>query len=384
MVKLFRYLLFSGFLSVMSQANAASTTCTEWPLWSAYLQRFVQADGRVLDQTGEPDFTTSESAAYTLFFSLVNNDRERFAILLKWVQFNLAQGDLGAMLPAWHWGRKAAGKWQILDANSATDADMWFAYSLLQAGRLWQEPGYTSIGLRMLEQIKANELTTLPAQGPMMLPGPQGFTDGVLSWRINPSYQPLQLLRAFAVFDPLGPWDDMARNTVQMMKAVSPLGLAPDWVLYQSGKGWLPDWQTKSVGSYDAIRVYLWTGMLDDAEPLKPALLQSLSGMQRLLLKKNGALMEKIQTQSGQAAGQAPQGFSAALLPYLQALHDTKNLAAQRRRLDEKKNGNLIGEAPVYYDQMLALFGQGWIEQRFRFSASGQLIPAWPPRCALQ
>ena len=128
----------------------------------------------------------------------------------------------------------------------------------------------------------------------------------------------------------------------------------------------------------------MWAGMLNDTDSIKPKLLQSLSGMRRYLLKNNGALMEKVNTQTGVAEGIAPRGFSAALLPYLQSLNESKLLAQQAQRLNEKKSGALIGESPAYYDQILSLFGQGWIEQRFRFSQTGQLIPAWFESCRIQ
>ena len=366
------------------RAHADADICKDWPLWSAYQKRFVQADGRVLDQTGVRDFTTSESEAYTLFFTLVNNDRQRFDLVLNWIQGNLAQGDLVRHLPAWHWGRQSKGKWEILDHNSASDADMWLAYTLLQAGSLWKEARFTSLGMSVLEQIKSKELVSLPDVGMMVLPAPEGFADANGKWRLNPSYQAIQILRAFAYADPAGPWNEIALNTQRLIQAVSPRGYAPDWASFQNGKGWRPLSENEAVGSYDAIRIYMWAGMLNDTDSIKPKLLQSLSGMRRYLLKNNGALMEKVNTQTGVAEGIAPRGFSAALLPYLQSLNESKLLAQQAQRLNEKKSGALIGESPAYYDQILSLFGQGWIEQRFRFSQTGQLIPAWFESCRIQ
>ena len=367
-----------------AQADAADAACKDWPLWTAYQKRFVQGDGRVLDQTGERDFTTSESEAYTLFFTLVNNDRQRFDVVLNWIQANLAQGDFSRHLPAWHWGRQSTGKWEILDHNSASDADMWLAYTLLQAGTLWHDARYTSLGMTILERIKADEVALLPDVGAMVLPGPAGFVERNSKWRLNPSYQPLQILRAFALADPTGPWNDVAMNTQLMIRVVSPRGFAPDWVSFQTGKAWSAYPESEPVGSYDAIRIYLWAGMLDDGDSIKPKLMRSLSGMRSYLIKNNGALMEKVNTQTGVGEGIAPRGFSAALLPYLHALNDGKLLAQQARRLSEKKNGALVGESPTYYDQVLSLFGQGWIEQRFSFSKTGQLIPAWSQRCRPQ
>lgn len=375
-------------LVLAGNAHADSATCKDgtnlspWPLWQGYQKRFVQHDGRVLDQTGERDFTTSESEAYTLFFALVNNDRQRFAVVLNWIEANLAQGDFAHHLPAWHWGRQTNGKWEILDHNAASDADMWLAYTLLQAGSLWGEARYTSKGKTLLEQIKAKEVVVLPDGGTMLLPAPQGFAEVNGKWRFNPSYLPIQLLRAFAQADPTGPWSAMTATTLQMIRASASRGFAPDWVSYQRGQRWAALPENEPVGSYDAIRTYLWAGMLDDADTIKPQLIRSLSGMRKYLLKNNGSLMETVNPLTGATKGIAPRGFSAALLPYLHSLNESKLLAQQARHLTEKMNGELIGENPTYYDQILSLFGQGWIEQRFKFSKTGQLIPAWSWQCS--
>ncbi len=376
-------------LALVFSANAhgASATCKDgtnlppWPLWQGYQKRFVQADGRVLDQTGERDFTTSESEAYTLFFALVNNDRQRFDVVLNWIEANLSKGDFAHNLPAWHWGRQTNGKWEILDHNAASDADTWLAYTLLQAGSLWRESRYTRLGMTLLEQIKTKEVVLLPDGGTMLLPAPQGFAEVNGKWRFNPSYLPIQLLRAFVVADPNGPWNAMTATTLQMIRDTASRGFAPDWVSYQRGRGWAAFPENEPIGSYDAIRTYLWAGMLDDADTIKPQLLRHLSGMRKHLLKNNGTLMETVNPLTGTTKGIAPRGFSGALLPYLHSLNEHKLLAQQARHLTEKMNGQLIGENPIYYDQILSMFGQGWIEQRFTFSKTGQLIPAWSRQC---
>ncbi len=112
-----------------------------WQLWGSYSSRFIDAQsGRVFDPNGDRH-TTSEGQAYALFFSLADNDRPTFNRILAWTQNNLAGGDLNTHLPAWLWGKDKDGQWKVLDPNSASDADVWMAYSLLEAGRLWNIPG---------------------------------------------------------------------------------------------------------------------------------------------------------------------------------------------------------------------------------------------------
>ncbi len=35
--------------------------------------------------------------------------------------------------------KKDPDTWSVLDSNSASDGDIWMAWSLLEAGRLWKE-----------------------------------------------------------------------------------------------------------------------------------------------------------------------------------------------------------------------------------------------------
>jgi endoglucanase len=39
-------------------------------------------------------------------------------------------------------------------------------------------------------------------------------------------------------------------------------------------------------------------------------------------------------------------------------------------------------EAKAYYSQVLALFGQGFDEARYRFDPHGRLLPAWSAPCS--
>jgi endoglucanase len=119
-----------AFLSLFtSSCLAAAAAVTDWPAWTAFSRRFIQSDGRVVDLTFDRK-STSEGQAYAMFMALVANQPEQFAVLLKWTSDNLAAGQLGERLPAWLWGLGADGKWGVKDANSASDADLWIAYSL--------------------------------------------------------------------------------------------------------------------------------------------------------------------------------------------------------------------------------------------------------------
>jgi endo-1,4-beta-D-glucanase Y len=192
---------------------------------------------------------------------------------------------------------------------------------------------------------------------------------------LNPSYSVFPVLARFAEAQPGGPWSDMAANALRLVEAQCPQGFVPDWAVYHALGGLQADPQLGSTGSYDAIRVYLWAGMLDPGHRARGRLLHSLGGMARSL-RRSGSVPERVQTLSGKVSGAAPAGFYAALLPYLGALDEPVLQGRVTALLDPHKGPLRDGaERPWgYYDHVLALFGLGHFEGRFRFSSEGRLI----------
>lgn len=358
-------------LSLGSLPLLASAATCSWPAWDSYKQAMMSDDGRIIDRSSPKLITTSEGQSYGLFFALLGNDKQSFARILDWTRNNLAEGNLEAHLPAWLWGRSESGKWQVLDTNNATDADLWIAYSLLEAGRLWQQPAYLALGQNMLWRSAAQSLRKLPGLGLMLLPGDVGF-DSPEGWRLNPSYLPPQLLARFAGISPV--WAELAANQQRVLIEGSPKGFAPDWLLWKSATGWAPDTQDGSAGDYDAIRVYLWIGMLAKDAANTRSLQKHFAPMVSLT-QTLGHPPETVDALTGKYSGTGPAGFSAAMLPLL-ASADSPALAVQQARVQQEPPA-----ADAYYNQSLLLFGQGWADQRYRFDKDGQLLPAWANTC---
>lgn len=353
---------------VLAAANARAA-CS-WPAWEQFKEDYISDGGRVIDPSDARKISTSEGQSYALFFALAANDRKVFDLLLNWTSDNLAQGSLSEHLPAWLWGKKDADTWAVIDKNSASDADIWIAWSLLEAGRLWKAPQYTATGKALLKRIASEEVMKVPGLGLMLLPGNVGFTEEK-AWRFNPSYLPPQLANYFTRFG--APWTTLRETNLRLMLETAPKGFAPNWVQYQQNKGWQLQPAKTFVGSYDAIRVYLWTGMMHDRDPQKARLLARFKPM-AMLTTKNGVPPEKVDAASGKPTGDGPVGFSASLLPFLQ---DRDAQAVQRQRVADHLPGN-----DAYYSYVLTLFGQGWDQHRFRFTAKGELHPDWGQECA--
>jgi endo-1,4-beta-D-glucanase Y len=379
------FALLLGFLCVGAlAANAYGGGLgeySEWPMWHAYAERFISPAGRVMD----PDrgfMTTSEGQSYAMFFALVANDPNMFERLRTWTADNLAQGSLGTHTVSWSWGRNPDGSWGILDQNSASDADLWLAYDLLQAGALWENAVYRREGLALLHRIAQTEVAELPGLGPVLLPGPNGFQLDVNQWLLNPSYMPPMLINAAKHEDAAGPWAQMAQGLPKLLERMSSAGFAMDWVAYSDKGSFSPakgpgDDPKPPEGSYDAIRVYLWLGIGSTGNPARQALLHYFQGVAREL-RMHPLPPETIEP-NGTVVGDAPLGFSAALEPFLWSSHENFLAAEQQRRVQAGVDPatGLLGNPPRYYDQNLALFAGGWQEKRFRFRGDGMLRVPW-------
>ncbi|CAL8476589.1 cellulose synthase complex periplasmic endoglucanase BcsZ [Caballeronia sp. S22] len=372
---------FAGAFIAASAAGTQAAQQCDWPAYRLFVERVVQADGRVVDRSTDAQQTTSEGQSYAMFFALVANDRATFDRLLGWTRTNLSANQFDAnnlRLPAWQWGKRQDGSFGVMDPNSASDSDLWIAYDLFQAGRLWKEPMYTKLAYALATQIVKQEIVDLPGLGPMLLPGPQGFRVGDIT-RLNPSYLPLPVLRGLAHEMPDGPWAKLAQNAAKMIRVTSPRGYAPDWAAYQNGQ-FVVDPKNGDVGSYDAIRVYLWAGMASSSDPLARAWLDALGGM-RQSVAQTGFPPEKVSTISGAASGEGPLSYWGALAPYFKALNDERGLGLARTHLEALVAPPGAGREPVYYDRVLGLFGGGFVDGRYRFDENGRLAPNWRSAC---
>jgi endo-1,4-beta-D-glucanase Y len=345
-----------------------------WPDWDTFAGRFVQADGRVIDLTFERK-TTSEGQAYALFFALVANQRPQFDRLLSWTSDNLAAGQLGDRLPAWLWGMRADGSWGVKDRGSASDADLWLAYTLLEAARLWQAPKYADTGRKLLDQIRRHEIVQAGGVGPVLLPGPFGFMLDRGRFRIDPSYLPDFMFRYLAGADPQGPWQAVWDGYLRMAPAAFAAGVAPDEFVVDSNGVVTQDSEATPSGSYDAIRVYLWAGMSGRSSQDLVRMLTAYA----VLIRSLGVPPEKVDPRTGIAtkSDYSPMGFSGAALPFLSVVNDKPTLQKQLDRLRVDAIRATLGEATNYYDQVLILFGKGWLDGEYRFDDAGRLQPKW-------
>lgn len=349
-----------------------AATCPDWPLWESFRKTYITQDGRVqdLDQVHRP--TVSEGQAYALFFALVAGDRRQFAALLEWTQNNLALGDLHQFAPGWHWGRSASGRWELLDSNPASDADLWLAYTLLEAGRLWHIDSYARLGQRMAARVLQDASAVLPALGRSLLPAPIGFQLGPDQWRLNPSYAPLPLLRRLSSLTGQSEWQEMVGPTLRLMVESAPRGISPEWAIWDARTGWVPDPQSEGLGSYNAIRTYLWTGLSRRDPAFEQLALAFLPWLH--WVAQHGHAPEALNAVTGpdkaRRPREGPPGFDVAALVLAHSL----GFSGLERQLQTRIEAALSPRSPGYYSHALALFGMGWMDGRYQFAPEGTLL----------
>lgn len=356
-------LITAGCLAVAFSAFAQN-----WPMWEKFKAVNVDASYRVIDHSDARAVTTSEGQSYALFFALTANDREVFDKVLDWTEKNLARGDISKTLPAWLWGRKSGNVWGVLDDNNATDSDLWIAYCLLEAARLWNVPEYAVKARAMMTLLK-RDVRDVPDMGKVLLPGGTGFDhNGTLT--LNPSYYPIFVLRRLVLEDPY--WKEVLDGSLRSLIRSAPAGFAPDWVKFDpAGKMLTPKGEDYELGSYNAIRTYLWTGMLSKKDHARSVLMHHYDPMVKTTIATNLPLEKvNILTGKGNRAGNA--GFAACILPMLSDSSAARKTAAWIR--------TLIANEPIeqksYYRNVLMLFGTGFDAGLFAFDADGHLLLA--------
>ncbi len=257
--------------------------------WTAYRQRFIQSDGRVIDWEAK-GITTSEGQAYAMLRSVLIDDPTTFELTLRWAENNLQHQTAGKrtdQLWAWKWGQTSTGNWGILDGNFASDADIDAITALILASRRWQRPDYMVLARTKLRDLW--QLSTLSVRGQTyLLPGPAAAFQQQSSIQLNPSYLAPYAFRLFAQVDPARDWLSLVRSSYLVLEksaTLSTVGLPSDWVELNTSAGNFAALSDRSNYGFDAYRVW-WRIALDaswfDAPEAKRYLSQHLNHLQTL------------------------------------------------------------------------------------------------------
>lgn len=223
--------------------------------WLLYQHKFVQEDGRVIDNRAGA-ISHSESQGYGMLMAVIADDRSTFDRIWAWTRANLIVRQDG--LAAWRWDPKADP--HITDLNNATDGDLLMAWALQKAGQKWNDPAYTGEALRIVDAIVLNA-TVATDHGRILLPGASGFRasdqpDGPV---VNLSYWIFPALGDLGQLTGRFPGRDLIDSGLQILRTArfGPARLPPDWVSLAEATP-RPASQYPSQFGYDAIRVPLY------------------------------------------------------------------------------------------------------------------------------
>ncbi|MCB4810158.1 glycosyl hydrolase family 5 [Methylovorus menthalis] len=237
--------LLLGFLFQFGSASATAGQAE----WTEFKQRFVLAEGRVVD-VGNGGISHSEGQGVTMLLAVHYNDQKTFDRLWQWTQTSLqVRKD---HLLAWRWTTKHG----VNDFNNATDGDLYVAWALLRASDKWHVPAYKAAAEAILNDVK--RLLVKPSKwGPVILPGSAGF-EKPAGQIVNLSYWVFPALNDFSRYAPDPVWDQLGQSGITLI-GESHFGkwqLPTDWV--QLGNKVIPAPGFPAQFGYDAVRVPLF------------------------------------------------------------------------------------------------------------------------------
>lgn len=221
-----------------------------------YKKDFMSKDGRIIDPN-RGNITTSEGQSYIMLRSLTVDDRSTFDLAYRWAKNNLQRED---SLFSWLWGKNKQGEYKILDENTASDADVDIAFSLILAYEKW---GGVNKGYEYLQDAKdiINSIWEKETRriGSYLVLSPgviQNTTDEI---EFNPSYFAPYAFRFFQKYDDVHDWNCLIDSSYYYLGAVmskTETNLPPNWFSIENGQIVLQD-SDRSDFSYDAVRVFL-------------------------------------------------------------------------------------------------------------------------------
>ncbi|PSW21938.1 endoglucanase [Photobacterium sanctipauli] len=218
-------------------------------LWSFYKTQFVLPEGRVVDN-GNDSISHSESQGYGMLMAAYFSDHATFKSLWHWTKQTLQRREDG--LFSWKWQPQPP---HIPDPNNASDGDIFIAWALLKADKLWPEQQYGKEAKKIIDALSDSHIIQLDGEY-ALLPAQYGF-DKSYSTVINPSYWVYPAFNDFARFD--DSWKQLSQGGINILNKnqFGSFKLPSDWLEYRNDT-WQPAQQFPAQFSYASYRIPLY------------------------------------------------------------------------------------------------------------------------------
>lgn len=258
--------IMAGLWMLVAGAGPALAASIKAADWQAYRDRFVEANGRIVDD-GNKNISHSEGQGYGLLLAFLAARPADFEQIWSFTQTELLIRDDG--LAAWHWDPSATPR--VTDINNATDGDILIAYALSLAGSAWSRGDYLDAAKKIAQSV-LDKAVIEHRDETQLLPGVTGFSakdrsDGPI---VNPSYC---IFEAFSALDKLLPsakWQGLTKGCISLLREArfGPRKLPAEWVSL-SGDPRPADGFPAEFG-YNALRIplYMVRGGIDDRKLL--------------------------------------------------------------------------------------------------------------------
>ncbi|CDN57914.1 Endoglucanase Y (plasmid) [Neorhizobium galegae bv. officinalis bv. officinalis str. HAMBI 1141] len=231
--------------------------------WSAYKEKFLEPNGRIVDN-GNGAVSHSEGQGYGLLLAYLADSPSDFEQIWSFTRTELLLRDDG--LSAWKWEPDASP--HVQDINNATDGDLLIAYALGLAGSRWKRMDFIQAAARMAQSILSK--TVISAGGrTILLPGAIGFRaedrqDGPV---VNPSYWIFEALPVMGILAPSDRWQALSDDGLELIRTlqIDRARLPPEWVSLKQHP--VPAKGFEAQFSYNAIRIPLYLARSNINDP---------------------------------------------------------------------------------------------------------------------
>ncbi len=313
--------------------------------WQAYRTRFVEDNGRVVDNANG-NISHSEGQGYGLLLALAANDRVSFERIWNFTFTELLIRDDG--LVSWKWD--PAAKPNVSDKNNATDGDILIAYALAKAGAAWQDTRYTSAARKLAQAIGKS---TFGREGSaiFLLPGAEGFRaedrpDGPV---VNLSYWVFEAFPVLAGLAPEYEWNRVWQEGVTLLQQATSgrIRLPADWLSIRTRMQTRPAEGFPPEFGYNSLRIplYLLRAGMTDLEWLRAL-------KQRWSAENEGVAVVNVVT--GQVRERLNDQGYAILSAALACVLDGTPIQASLKSFDPQ----------LYYPSTLYLMTKSWLGEK--------------------